>query len=369
MKKRILFLHTVPNTPYKHVYFNSLSSEYDVFVIELAKFSSNRNWEEIENKKYSEYVLFNGEIGNRNKFSNCLKAITLTKKIKPHIIISNGYFKVEFLLIPFVFRSSITACDLASSFNDKQRNAFKESVKRYVINWLFKYFFTYGKSSKKYLTDHLKIPAERIFIRGNYSKLQEIELELPVLEKRAKRILYVGRFSREKNIEGLIKNFIEYKKNSSEPYELYLIGSGNLESDLKKLATESNFSKSIHFIQSVQQNELVKYYINARLFILPSFSEPWGQVINEAMHFGLPIVISKYCGCAEDLCSIENAVVFDPMKMDDLTTILNSLLPNESKLKSMGQASLQNMKSFSPNHLHKQQLEIFEQVLSITNFE
>ena len=150
MKKRILFLHTVPNTPYKHVYFNSLSSEYDVFVIELAKFSSDQNWEEIENKKYSEYILFNDEIGKRNRFSNCLKAINLTKKIKPHIIISSGYFKVEFLLIPFLFTSSITGCDLTSGFTDKQRNAFKESVKGYVMNWLFKYFFTYGKSSKKY---------------------------------------------------------------------------------------------------------------------------------------------------------------------------------------------------------------------------
>ncbi len=52
----------------------------------------------------------------------------------------------------------------------------------------------------------------------------------------------------------------------------------------------------------LNQSELPAAYIAADLLVLPSgWHETWGLVVNEAMNFGLPIVVSDRVGCAADL--------------------------------------------------------------------
>src|SRR5207244_4458839 len=52
----------------------------------------------------------------------------------------------------------------------------------------------------------------------------------------------------------------------------------------------------------LNQSELWKVYVPADAFVLPSTNgETWGLVTNEAMLFGLPVVVSKEAGCCEDL--------------------------------------------------------------------
>jgi glycosyltransferase involved in cell wall biosynthesis len=48
-------------------------------------------------------------------------------------------------------------------------------------------------------------------------------------------------------------------------------------------------------------HELPQLYAFAGCFVLPSLSEPWGLVVNEAMASGLPVIVSSRCGCVDDL--------------------------------------------------------------------
>jgi glycosyltransferase involved in cell wall biosynthesis len=52
------------------------------------------------------------------------------------------------------------------------------------------------------------------------------------------------------------------------------------------------------------QRRLSRYYHAADLLVLPSHSETWGLVVNEALHHGVPVVVSDRVGCAPDL--VEN---------------------------------------------------------------
>jgi glycosyltransferase involved in cell wall biosynthesis len=45
----------------------------------------------------------------------------------------------------------------------------------------------------------------------------------------------------------------------------------------------------------------VVFYALAEAFVLPSLKEEWGLVVNEAMAAGLPVIVSRTAGCAEDL--------------------------------------------------------------------
>lgn len=51
----------------------------------------------------------------------------------------------------------------------------------------------------------------------------------------------------------------------------------------------------------VNQSELGRYFLAADVFVLPSVFETWGLVVNEAMQFGLPVVVSRRMGCHQNL--------------------------------------------------------------------
>jgi glycosyltransferase involved in cell wall biosynthesis len=62
------------------------------------------------------------------------------------------------------------------------------------------------------------------------------------------------------------------------------------------------------------------YYSAASCLVLPSISESWGLVVNEALACGLPVIASKRCGCAMDLVINDvNGWQIDPENINELT--------------------------------------------------
>ena len=207
MKIKIVFIHTISNTPYKHEFYNSLCNEFEVHVIHLSSHSSIRDWEEIYSKKYKEYVLNSMDINKRNILYSIYKILKIVRLIDPKIIVSSGYHRIEFLITPLIFKNKITICDIDSTQSDKLRNKVKESIKSFIIRYLFDYLFTCGVASKNYLVQNLNIPESKVFNRGYYSHLQLVSQNLPNYKEREHTLLYVGRFSEEKNLTFLIDAF------------------------------------------------------------------------------------------------------------------------------------------------------------------
>ena len=363
MKIKIVFIHTISNTPYKHEFYNSLCKEFEVHVIHLSSQSSIRDWDEIYSKKYTEYVLNSMEINKRSKLYSINKILKIVRLIDPQIIVSPGYHRIEFLITPLIFSNKITICDIASTQRDKSRNKVKERIKSFLITCLFDYLFTYGKASKNYLVEGLNIPEAKVFIRGNYSHLQLVSQNLPDFKEREYTLLYVGRFSEEKNLFFLIDAFLTSKNKYQNPYRLKLIGNGVLKEEIKNYILEKNMQESIIIEDHLSAEKLIEEYKKARILILPSLSEPWGQVINEAMHFGLPIIISKNCGCVEDLCKTTNSFIFNPTIKEQLVDIFNHLLMDESKQINMSKHSIEIIKDYSIPNLSEKQINIFNEII------
>lgn len=84
------------------------------------------------------------------------------------------------------------------------------------------------------------------------------------------------------------------------PVKLLFAGSGELTADLKRRADE--LGVPVHFTGFLNQTEMWKAYVPADAFVLPSTNgETWGLVTNEAMLFGLPVIVSDQVGCGPDL--------------------------------------------------------------------
>lgn len=113
------------------------------------------------------------------------------------------------------------------------------------------------------------------------------------LELRRSVAVYVGRFSPEKDVARLVRAF----RASPDPdRSLLLVGSGPEERTLRRLAAGDPRVVITGFRQG---QALADAYVSADVHVLPSLSDPWGLVVNEAMACGLPSIVSDRVGARE----------------------------------------------------------------------
>jgi glycosyltransferase involved in cell wall biosynthesis len=156
-------------------------------------------------------------------------------------------------------------------------------------------FVVPGSASREYLRG-LGVPEQRIAVAPN-------AIDLRIFGKRADRtavrerlgldgcvFLYVGRLEVGKGVDVLVNAMREVRGT------LVLIGSGLLEGELRASAGER-----VRVVGPLQRDELPPWYAAADVFVLPSRSEPWGMVLNEAAAAGLPLVATEAVGAAHDL--------------------------------------------------------------------
>jgi glycosyltransferase involved in cell wall biosynthesis len=136
-------------------------------------------------------------------------------------------------------------------------------------------------------------------------------------------LLFSGKLSPRKGPELILQAVKRLPSDVGGSIVVVFLGSGQLVEDLRRLALEQPQVKVI-FPGFQNQTRLSRYYHAADLLILPSREdETWGLVINEALHHGLPCVVSDAVGCAPDL--IESGVTgytFDPGSPHQLASTL-----------------------------------------------
>ena len=109
-----------------------------------------------------------------------------------------------------------------------------------------------------------------------------------------KRFLFVGRYTRVKGLDVLVKAYKKYSETVSAPWELTCCGKGMLELLLKSASGVTDMG----FVQPSQQPKLLAEH---GVFILPSRFEPWGVALGEACASGLPVICTQACGSAVEL--------------------------------------------------------------------
>ncbi|CAG0958960.1 GDP-mannose-dependent alpha-(1-6)-phosphatidylinositol monomannoside mannosyltransferase [Geobacteraceae bacterium] len=121
------------------------------------------------------------------------------------------------------------------------------------------------------------------------------------------------------------------------PVKLLFAGSGELTDALQRRAAELNVPA--HFTGFLNQTEMWQAYVPADAFVLPSTNgETWGLVTNEAMLFGLPVIVSDQVGCGPDLVvEGETGYVFSG-GAEGLAAAMEKLIENRERAPAMGAA-------------------------------
>ncbi|HBI22410.1 MAG TPA: hypothetical protein DDY37_07515 [Legionella sp.] len=126
------------------------------------------------------------------------------------------------------------------------------------------------------------------------------------------------------------------------PVKLLFAGSGELTHTLKSRAQE--LGVKVFFTGFLNQSEMWKAYVSADVFVLPSTNgETWGLVTNEAMLFGLPVIVCDEVGCAEDLVvEGETGYTFNG-QVEDLANVMIRIASDRNRAVAMGLAGRQRV--------------------------
>jgi len=111
-----------------------------------------------------------------------------------------------------------------------------------------------------------------------------------------KNIIFLGRLHPKKGIDNLIEAYFSLDEVIINNHLLLIAGTGNFNylSYLKKLASNSKYSNRVVFVGHKQGIEKEEFYKKSKVFVLPSYSENFGNVVLESLSFSTPVISSKY---------------------------------------------------------------------------
>ena len=146
---------------------------------------------------------------------------------------------------------------------------------------------------------------------------------------RGRYFLTSNRFIEKKNLARLLDAYAAFRRGRSDDpadWPLVLLGDGELRGALEAQRAALGLTAHVLMPGFRQIDELPNFYGTAGAFVHASTTEQWGLVVNEAMASGLPVAISKRCGCAEVL--VEDGLtglLFDPLDTAAITRALDRL--------------------------------------------
>jgi len=345
-------------TPYHIAKFNALYKHVkELVIIQLFKkqkiYLGDVNSLEVFPKIIT---LFEQEIyffAKKKQKNELLKVLT---EIDPDIIITVG-FSDELMRIAAIWgkHNNKYSIMMTDSWKSMTLNfPLSNFLKGYFIKKYYDYLFLSGHRSVEYFTN-MGYPIDKIWIgvdvvdndhfsgqKGEFSINNDQHLKK--IKSLGNYFLCVARFHPDKNIKILLEAFHEYRQ-SGGLWNLLIVGDGPEKQNLNKIAEMIPGAQLENWIE---YEALPKYYQNASCFVLPSINETWGLVVNEAMASGLPVLVSRECGCQPNLCIRGiNGYDFSPFDSKQLSKLLLKI-STSTNLDVFSQNSKQIINLYTP---------------------
>ena len=147
-------------------------------------------------------------------------------------------------------------------------------------------------------------------------------------------LLFVGRLADVKNLHFLLKAFRQIHASFPQAV-LLIVGEGAESEALKAETVDWGLTSCVHFVGKHEGVDLLAYYNLGQVFILPSYYEPFGAVVNEALLAGCYTLCSSEAGAACLIQAGENGELFDPYRLEDLVEKLRFTLSQTKPLQAV----------------------------------
>jgi glycosyltransferase involved in cell wall biosynthesis len=216
----------------------------------------------------------------------------------------------------------------------KPRRALRFLISRWARNWI-----SYGQSSTDYLMT-LGIPRNRILeIQNGVDERSFSAAVEPAFQVEPRPVLlYVGQLIGRKGVDLMLRAAATLQQEGQK-FSLLLVGSGADKQELEVLVKKLQL-KNVRFEPAQDPLKMPAVYRSADVLIFPTLEDVWGLVANEAILCRLPVLCSRYAGCAEELFSPDS--IFDPSNLDEFVAHLRKAVagrvprPDPARLKATG---------------------------------
>lgn len=333
---KILFIHNII-APYRTFLFEALAKKYQLMVVFLEAHDTNRKWDQkpelLDFKhafvQHNNYTLFGKKItlnkgllkifddfqpdvlvtiDNPPNFLTTIRSISIARKRKIPIILWTGAFGYYKTIQKNKVQSKLTLFAI-------------KSIRKYIYSKT-NMFWAYSLETENHLQHYYQIDKNKIKIglQGYPDELihcNEIDFKKRFSHN---KLLFIGSLERRKGIELLI-NVFENLRYANNHLTLEIVGDGSLYEGLK-----SKYKNTTNIIFKGYLNNEEKFDLlnQSKYLILPSQSDPWGWVVQEASSCKIPALVSDSV-MAKEIVSDEK-LVFETNSINDLSMKLKILL-------------------------------------------
>jgi len=364
MTRKIVLLTEII-APYRIPVFNALAvhAGVDLQVIFLAETDEAlRQW-----RVYTDEIRFSYQVlpswrlrsGKRSLLVNRGLAAALDAA-RPQTILCGGYnYLASWESLWWAHRRKVRfALWTESTQRDKRsERAAVEWLKRYFVGSCdafvvpgkssFAYLQTLGASQQVIFTAPNAVDNAFFAARAEKSRVHATELR-EKLKLPSRFILFVGRLVLEKGVFDLLEAYAKLESGLRSQVGLVFAGDGVSREDLAQRARRIS-PGTVCFPGFAQREGLAGLYALAEVLVLPTHSDTWGLVVNEAMACGLPIIVSNVAGCWADLVGEGwNGCVVPPQDSEKLNLAIDSVVRDAELRQRMSAHSLERIRNYSP---------------------
>ncbi len=378
----VCIIHNILWSKYKAAVFNelqciSIKSNVSMKFVQIAETENDRiglSSVDKECHKYDYKLLCSGSIEKNSWIKRSSRLINYLESQEWRLVVIPGYYRPEYwAALMYCLLKGIKIglfCD--STYSDAYTHGLRLLLKRFFVRFCDVYF-AYGIRSHEYLVflgadpNRIKTRCQAAALPSNYSPEE-------IIRKRIKKrnlesactVLYVGRLSPEKDLITLLNAWkvVSVKWPSAS---LDIIGSGPQERDLKLLVESMGLLSRVRFLGAKDIDTIYDAYTSSDLLVLPSMREPWGLVVNEALSFGCPVVVSDRCGCVPELVHDgKSGFQFRAGDAEDLSDKIDRALDHFSKNDDYASYCIELMRAYTSANAAQQILAGCQSALART---
>ncbi|MFW5734625.1 MAG: glycosyltransferase family 4 protein, partial [Oceanidesulfovibrio sp.] len=159
----------------------------------------------------------------------------------------------------------------------------------------------------------------------------------------SKKLLYVGRISKEKNLHVLEEAYRQVAEQYPGKLDFVVVGDGPYREEMER----NLVGTGAVFTGKLEGDDLSAAYASSDLFVFPSTTDTFGRVVLEAQASGIPVVVTDQGGPQENLLPGQTGLVVAGNDPGALKDAIVSLVSDPSRLKAMGKSARDYMETRS----------------------
>jgi len=245
-------------------------------------------------------------------------------RFRPEVVVSNemGLRTLTALAYGTLFHKPVWVWWGGTAHTERKIGPLRKIIRKIITVWA-RHWISYGRTSTEYL---LQLGVKRERILESQNAVDEDRFQAPAepaweIQPRPV-VLHAGQFIERKGLGALLNAAATLQQENCE-FALLLVGSGREKQALEQRVAALGL-KNVYFRPAQTPDKMPSVYRSADVLVFPTLEDVWGLVANEAILSGVPVLCSKYAGCAPELFAAAN--IFSPDDPDEFAQKLREAI-------------------------------------------